>query len=89
MTNREPSEKILKIRNAALASLGAAPSDRCPTCSRPAGAPFRSYDDRGHVVHGCVDAFHTGHLVTPSASAAWHHRPEAVALRRAELARIR
>lgn len=86
MINRDTtSEKILSIRTKALAALGAAPSDRCPTCGRLAGAPFRSYDDRGRVVHGCVDAFHTGHLVTPSESVRWHGRPEAKEIRRAEL----
>lgn len=53
----------------------------CPTCCRPAAAPFRVYDARGKVLSGCVDHFHTGHLVTPSESAMWHARPEAKRLR--------
>lgn len=58
----------------------------CPTCCRPAGAPFRVFDDRGRVVSGCVDHFHGGHLVTPSASAGWHGRPEARKIRAAQRA---
>jgi hypothetical protein len=82
------SEKINAVRASALAALGAAPHNHCPTCTRSAGAPFRTYDARGKVVRGCVDAFHTGHLVTPSESARWHHRPEAEAIRRADLASL-
>lgn len=54
---------------------------RCNTCTRPDHSPFRVYDQWGHVVAGCVDACHTGRLVTPSASASWYHRPQAKAIR--------
>lgn len=53
----------------------------CPTCTRIAAAPFRATDASGKIVNGCVDHFHTGHLVTPSASATWHSRPEAKRIR--------
>lgn len=53
----------------------------CPTCCRPASSPFRVHDASGKVTQGCVDHFHSGHLVTPSASAAWHARPEAKRIR--------
>ena len=55
----------------------------CNTCGRRDDAPYRVYDDRGNVVQGCVDECHTGRLVTPSASAAWHGRTEAKKIRRA------
>jgi hypothetical protein len=58
-------------------------TDTCPTCTRPASAPYRVYDDRGRVINGCVDAHHDGALVTPSESARWHARPEARIIRRA------
>lgn len=32
--------------------------DVCPTCGKPADRPYRRKDARGHVVAGCVDAFH-------------------------------
>jgi len=56
--------------------------DMCPICGRAAGSPYRVYDDRGKVIQGCVSDFHTGHLVTPSESARFHARKEAVAIRR-------
>ena len=59
---------------------------RCNTCGQPASAPFRRYDARGAILFGCIDDFHTGHLVTPSASSYWHNRPEAKKLRQARLA---
>lgn len=54
----------------------------CPICCRPAGSPFRVYDNRGKVTSGCVASFHNGQLVTPSESAWWHVRQQR-ALRRA------
>lgn len=57
--------------------------DTCPTCVRPASDPYRSYDSRGKVVSGCVDDFHTGHLVTPSESSMWHNSKAAKKLRTA------
>lgn len=59
---------------------------RCNTCGRPASAPFRRYAE-GKIVAGCVDDFHTGHLVTPSASSFWHNRPEAKKMRQAQAAK--
>ncbi len=55
----------------------------CNTCGKTAGAPYRVYDVRGKVVQGCVDDFHTGHLVTPSESSFWHNRPAAKKIRAA------
>lgn len=86
MTNRDASGKINAIRNAALASLGAAPHANCPTCTRIASAPYRRHDERGKVTEGCIDAFHTDALSgIIGESTAWHFRAEAVAIRRAEL----
>jgi hypothetical protein len=56
--------------------------ETCPICGRSAGSPYRVYDDRGKVISGCVSDFHTGHLVTPSESARFHSRKEAVSIRR-------
>lgn len=55
----------------------------CNTCGRPAHSPFRVYDERGKVIAGCIDNWHTGHLVTPSESSLWHNRPEAKKMRAA------
>lgn len=60
-------------------------SDTCPTCTRAAGAPFRIYVD-GKVAQGCVDHFHTGHLLFATQSASWHARPEAKKVRMASKA---
>ena len=54
----------------------------CNTCCRPADHPFRQYDGYGKVINGCVDAFHSGAIVTPSESAWWHGRKEAQKIRR-------
>jgi hypothetical protein len=59
--------------------------ETCPGCGRPADAPYRCFQG-GAVVMGCVNEFHTGHLVTPSASASWHARPEAKRIRSADKA---
>lgn len=53
----------------------------CPTCTRPDHSPYRVYDARGKVTSGCVDACHTGRLITPSESAMWHARPAAKQIR--------
>lgn len=58
-------------------------ADTCPTCTRAAGSPFRVFNARGKVTAGCIDHFHTGHIVTPSESAAWHSRPIAKTMRAA------
>ena len=49
----------------------------CNICGRPATLPYRVHDARGKIVQGCIDDFHTGHLVVPSESASWHYRPAA------------
>ena len=54
----------------------------CNTCGKDARHPWRVYDERGHVLLGCVDGAHDGQLVTPSASATWHNRSEAKEIRR-------
>jgi hypothetical protein len=56
---------------------------KCNTCGRDASAPYRVYDARGKCTAGCVDDFHTGHLVTPSESSRWHNRPDAKKIRAA------
>lgn len=58
-------------------------STTCPICGRGPSTPARVFTTRGRVLQGCVDHFHTGHLVTPSESAMWHARPEAVKIRAA------
>lgn len=58
-------------------------ADSCPTCTRSAHSPFRTFDVHGKVVAGCVDHFHTGHLAPISESNRWHGRPAAAAIRRA------
>ena len=55
----------------------------CAICGRADYAPFRVYDAHGGVINGCVDAVHTGRLVTPSESARWHNRPAAKLIRKA------
>ena len=54
----------------------------CPTCCRAANNPFRVYDDRGRVDIGCVDRFHSDHLIPLTESARWHNRKEAEQTRR-------
>ncbi len=51
----------------------------CCTCGRLASNPFRSYDSKGNIVHGCVDRAHDGKLI--GNSAAWHNRTEAKKIR--------
>lgn len=83
------SEQIMKIRNQALQELGAKAHTKCPTCGRQASSPFRNHHANGKVMLGCVDAFHTGHLVTPSESSRWHNSPQAKDIRRNELATLK
>lgn len=57
--------------------------NQCPICCREAHSPYRAFDKvTGRILAGCVDKFHTGHLVTPSASADWHNRKQAKVIRR-------
>lgn len=55
--------------------------DKCSTCFKHKSDPARSYDENGKIINGCVDEYHTGELVVPSASARWHYRQEAVKIR--------
>ena len=61
----------------------------CTTCCRPVYSPYRAHDASGKVVQGCVDAAHEGQLVQISESNRWHHRPEALAIRRADRDHLR
>jgi hypothetical protein len=54
----------------------------CPICTRADNDPYRVYDERGEVIQGCVAAYHNGRLQEISASARWHNRKEAKAIRR-------
>ena len=56
-------------------------AETCPTCCRDATSPFRIHAADGKVIAGCVDHFHTGHLVSPSSSSFWHSRPVAKTIR--------
>jgi hypothetical protein len=74
------SAKINAIRLAA-----GNPGTHCPTCARRACDPYARVDTHGYTTEGCVDAFHsTGGLIGERAR--WHARPEAHAIRKAELA---
>jgi hypothetical protein len=52
-------------------------NEQCPTCTRSKYDPFRRHDERGKVTIGCIDDFHTGHLVSPSESNSWHNHRDA------------
>jgi len=87
------SRQILRIRIAA-----GNPCTTCPTCGRLATDPYRGtgfeYTAGGvqveRLAQGCIDACHTPYLQSrTSGSSAWHFRPEAVELRRRELAHLR
>lgn len=54
--------------------------ERCPTCGQHPDRPHRRIVN-GKIVEGCVDHSHAGRLVTPSASADWHNRPDARTIR--------
>lgn len=54
--------------------------DQCPTCTRSKYDPFRQYVD-GKIVAGCVDDYHTGHLVSISATNSWHYSKQAKEIR--------
>jgi hypothetical protein len=75
------SESILSIR----AKAGNT-NEVCPTCGKSPCNPFRVYVGN-KIVHGCIDAIHTGRLVVPSESARWHAHGEP--LRRKELAHLK
>lgn len=57
----------------------------CPTCGHKVTDPYRVYAG-DKITAGCVDKSHTGQLVTPSQSSAWHNRPEAKKIRAASAA---
>ena len=58
------------------------PSDKCLTCGRDVYSPYRTFDSRGRVTGGCVDASHTGKLTPISESSRWHNRLEAKKIRK-------
>ena len=60
---------------------GTEDADSCPICTRGRAHPWRAYDTHGHVIAGCISAFHTGYVVSISESFRWHNRPEARAIR--------
>lgn len=55
------------------------PSAHCPTCTRRLDQPSYRKDARGHVIDGCVDAAHTGHV--SGELYRWHARPVARSIR--------
>lgn len=61
---------------------------KCPTCGKLAHTPYRRLVG-GEFVEGCVDDFHTGHLVPCSGSSHWHSRKEAQAIRKASRDRLK
>jgi hypothetical protein len=71
------SRKIEDTRRAAGGEM-----DRCPTCTRTPDAPFRRIDPSGAVVHGCINACHTGRLSPTTNSGVWHSRQAARVLRK-------
>lgn len=54
----------------------------CDTCGKPYNKPFRSYDENGKILSGCVDGCHTGMLIPLSDSAFWHSRKESKDIRK-------
>lgn len=54
----------------------------CSTCGKGRSNPYRNYVN-GKIEAGCVDGFHTGHLVPISQSSDWHNRREARNIRKA------
>lgn len=82
--NADPARKINAIRAAARGvSLEALADEPCPTCCRPAAAPYRRIVD-GRIVEGCCDAHHSlGSLY--GESLAWHARRESREIRRVAL----
>lgn len=56
---------------------------RCIICCKLPQHPFRSHDQAGNIVHGCVGEAHTGHLKA-AADLEWHNRDAAQALRQAD-----
>lgn len=53
----------------------------CNICCHLANDPFRSHDEQGKIVMGCVDASHTPYLKTDTTDWQWHWRPEAMRIR--------
>lgn len=74
------SDKINKIRRSA-----GWDGSTCPTCTRSCSNPYRRHDAHGKVIEGCVDACHTGRLVSPSESNRWQNSKAAESIRRREL----
>jgi hypothetical protein len=58
-------------------------NEQCPACFQAKDKPARQFDGENlKVITGCVDNFHTGHLIIPSESARWHYRKVAVKIRK-------
>ena len=64
------------------------PNTHCPLCVRTPSNPSRRLVD-GAITEGCIDACHTGQLVSTSESNHWHLRDWAIDYRRDELQQIR
>lgn len=80
----DTSARILAIR-AKAGNL----NTRCPICGHKPASPYRLYRQDGKIIHGCIDAIHTGHLVPISESSRWHNRHEAIQMRRDELKQLK
>lgn len=86
MNKPSASEKVSAEINAIRTEAGW-DGKTCTTCCRNVTSPYRVYDERGKVIQGCVDASHEGHTIAESSR--WHHRPEALALRRENRDKLR
>lgn len=75
-------DTLAKAARDATSGAKRAEQQTCNTCCRTASNPWRVYDEHGKVTEGCVDDFHTGHLVPISESNRWHNRPQAKTIRR-------
>ena len=49
----------------------------CNICGHVANYPYRSYNQDGKIVAGCIDSVHTDFLSTAK-DIAWHYRTNAV-----------
>jgi hypothetical protein len=79
--------KSLNPRTHKLSCKGFMRNPTCNTCTRSANDPYRVSDKAGNITEGCVDEFHTKHLVSTSASYRWHNRKESFEIRKASKAR--
>lgn len=86
MNKPSASEKVSAEINAIRTAAGW-DGKTCTTCCRSVHSPFRTHDERGKITQGCIDSSHEGHLIGESSR--WHHRPEALAMRRADRDKLR